>query len=71
MMVRPCFQLSELLNACAKCAVGVAIKSKQILVRPWPEHPERLPWPCLFMIVVVKVTERLPLLSNIGRPLVA
>ena len=67
MMVRPCFQL---LNACTKGA-GVAIKSKQIVVRPWPEQPERLPRLCLFMIVVVKMTERLPLQGNIGRPLVA
>ena len=74
MMVRPRFQLLELLNACANRIVGVAIKSEQILVRPWPEQPEqpeRLPRPCLSMIVVVKMTERLPVLSNIGSPLVA
>jgi len=32
-------------KACIKCMVGVAIKSEQMLVRPWPEQLERLPWP--------------------------
>ena len=47
-MLRSWFQLSAYCItqcACAKCVVDVAIKSKQILVRPWLEQPDRLPRP--------------------------
>ena len=30
-------------KACIKCMVGVAIKSEQMLVSPWPEQLEQQP----------------------------